>query len=125
MFKRCVELGLLMCFFTCGSVMNLTTYLLFGCLALIFVAAIVSAITGRDISSFERMRTTAPKRYLHMKRTLKFNGPLVALMCVVLMIGSPMAVSMGDATVSLAALAFAGSGIFLWLSMRWTRWAYS
>ena len=106
------------------NALNLTAFLILGCLAFVAVAAVAAAASGRDIQAFERMRSTSPKQYRGMKRTLKINGPMIALMCVVIMIGSSIAVLTGDTTAPLATLTITGSGIFLWLSVRWTRWAY-
>jgi len=104
--------------------LDLTAVCLSIPLSLIVVAAFASAVTGRDIKTFERLRASDPKRYYGMKRVMKVNGPLVALMCIAFVTATPLAVLAGDIPWVIAIVAIAGASGFLWLSLRWTLWAY-
>ncbi len=91
--------------------------------ALMFVAVMV-ALTGRDLAQFEQMRSIDTKSFHRMKSSLKFNGPMVALLCGSLLIGLPIAMLTGDLSPTFAFVAFADAAAMLWLSIRWTQWAY-
>ena len=89
------------------------------------LGTVAAAVTGRDITMFEGMRSADPNRYVSLKKTLRFNGPLVAIMCFAIVVGAPIASINDEVTGMQAMIACAVFGILLWLSVRWTLWAYS
>lgn len=94
-------------------------------LVLLFAVAVttIDAARGKDLERFDRFKTTAPREYRRMKTVCRFNAPLVALLCIFVIVASPFAALSGDVSWLAAIAAFAFFSLFLWLSVRWFRWS--
>ena len=94
-----------------------------GLVAAAVIAVFVASLRGRDIAVFESYRTTSPEHYRNLVWVCRINGPMVALMCIVVMAATPFIARDPGGGILLASSTFAGSGIFLWLSLRWFAWS--
>ncbi len=97
-------------------------------LAVVLLAASVLAtaflaLTGRDLRAFERLQHANPKQYRSVKRSARYNGPLVALACAAGLLLSPVVAFHPEGGLLLASAVLAASGLFLWLSVRWFFWS--
>ena len=94
-----------------------------GLVAAAVIAAFVASLRGKDIAVFESYRTTCPERYRNLVWVCRINGPIVALMCIVVMVATPFIASDPGGGILLASSTSVGTGIFLWLSLRWFVWS--
>jgi hypothetical protein len=92
-------------------------------LAATLIVVVIAAILGRDIPWMERQKVANPAYYQRSKMAMKFNGPLVVMMCaVILPVSIVVAVMRPSKSVFLASIPI--SAIGLWLAIRWSRWAW-
>jgi len=95
-----------------------------GYLVLYQLACAWAAITGRDIQAFDSYRASKPSAYHNLRGILRINGPLVALLSGFILSGMVVHLLSGG-SVSLGAAASAPLlAVNLWLSVRWTFWAW-
>jgi len=96
------------------------SYLLGGAFV---AAAVYAAATGRDIQAFEQLRTTDPKRFRNLRRVAMFNCPLITIMCLCFVVGSPWIAMHPTGGVLFVIAALPIFVAFLWLSVRWFQWS--
>ena len=92
-------------------------------LAVVVVAVFVASLFGMDLECFDRDKTAAPKHYRNLKKVTRFNGPLTVIMSVGGLIAAPLVAFDPDGGILAALAVFAGSAMFLWLSIRWFLWS--
>ncbi|MEX1095887.1 MAG: hypothetical protein WED34_07550 [Planctomycetales bacterium] len=92
-------------------------------LVVIVLVVIVASLRGKDLVIFDAYKTSAPKLYRNLKSVCRVNGAMVALICICGMIAAPFVAFHPDGGVLLAIGMLVGSGVFLWLSVRWFLWS--
>jgi len=93
------------------------------------IAAIIAAVRGRDLQSFESMRAANPRYFRNLVWVCRVNGPLVCLASLAGILLMPLALLEPTAgpiwfRLMLAPLMMLASAGFLWLSWRWLRWGW-
>jgi len=83
----------------------------------------IAAVLGKDLVTFERLKTTAPRQYRSLKWLGRLNGPMVAVTCIVAIPFVPSFAFAPDGGLLPAIGTFLYLAIFLWLSVRWFLWS--
>ena len=92
-------------------------------LTAVVIAAFVSSIYGRDLLIFDSYKSSAPKQYRNLKWTCRVNCPMVALMCFVCIVATPLIAAAPTGAIWIAVGSLLGSAMFLWFSVRWFIWS--
>jgi len=87
--------------------------------------SLILAARGKDLAYFETLQSSNPRYYRNLVRVCRFNGPICVVLTVVMLVVAILGAISGKLSPRLLAVGGAVlSAALLWLSVRWSIWAW-
>ena len=89
------------------------------------IGTLIAAARGKDLCYFEAEQSRNPRRYRNLIWVCRLNGPICVILAIVMTIGSISGAVSGKLSPPLLAAGTAVLSVaLLWLSLRWSMWAW-